>query len=472
LTERRRVFDLQKALYYASPIWVRNLYAKIPYGVRLGRPYRRTLRLIADTETWDADRLRTYQVLQLRELLRVAFKSVPFYEDWARRQGAAPEDFGKPEDIRKLPIVSKEQIRGDLNAFARRGRCRLFHFQESTSGTSGRSFQFLGDNFAYRMEQAYINSLWGRFGFVPMTPKATLRGREVVNPQTAHRWQYNPIHNEVNLSIYELSEESLSDYVTACAEHDVRFLHGFPSAISSLSALLLEHDAERRRFPPLRAVLAGSEGLQEGQRELMEQAFGCRVVTWYGMSERVILAGECEGSQLYHCFPQYGITELVDEEGQVITEPDVEGELVGTSFINRVMPFIRYRTGDLASWARGFCTHCKRAYPLLARVSGRAQDYLVGRDDRRITIRGISSTGHGSVFSNVVRYQFFQNTPGRAVLRLVPAPDFDDEDLQRIRTAIRQKIGKTIDLEVQTVEAVSITDSGKGRCVVQDAPIG
>jgi len=465
------MFDLQKRLYFASPVWLQRAYATVPYSVRMGRHFRRTWRILVESEQWDDEAVRNFQVEQLRKLLRSALTKVPFYREWARREQASAEDFRSPEDIRRLPLVSKDAMRENFEAFAAEGKSRFSYAADYTGGTTSRAFGFLADNWSYRIEQAFMLYQWQRVGFTAMTPKATLRGRAVANPKTANRWVYNPVHNEVVLSIYELCEESLADYVTACAKYKIRFLHGFPSATSILARLLVNNEKERKRFPALTAVLSASEAPFPGQRELIEEAFRCRVFSWYGMSERVILAGECEVSRQYHCFPQYGITELIDSEERHITEPGVEGELVGTSFYNYVMPFIRYRTGDYASWAPSPCPHCRRPYPLVDRVRGRwNQDYLFGVDGRPLPLTGIVGALHGSQFDHVERYQFYQDTPGRVELRIVHASGFGEEDIQMIRSGIEEKIGGLVHLEIKLVETISRTERGKAIYLIQNSP--
>jgi phenylacetate-CoA ligase len=436
----------------------------------MGRKFRQVRRVLNASEDFGPEQLRAYQVRQLRQVLDVAFTRVSFYVEWARREGANAEDFREPEDVRRLPLVSKDMIRDNRRAFTDPSRSRLTYSTDSTGGTSGRPFEFLTDNQSYRMEQAFISHLWERAGYWLMAPKATLRGRPVINPKTGNKWAYNPIHNELNLSIYQMTKPNLPDYVGACARFGVRFLHGYPSAVSVLADFLVNHEDHKNRFPPLKAVFGASEGLRPGQRELIEEAFGCRLFTWYGMSERVILAGECEGSHFYHCFPQYGITEIIDAEGRSITEPGVEGELVGTGFLNRVMPFIRYQTGDYSSWVAGPCPGCHRRHPLLNKVHGRwLQEQMVGKNGQLISVTALNM--HGRVFANIERYQFYQDTPGKGELRLLPGEGFKQNDLGRIARALDEKIKGVLELEIKLVDSLPLTPGGKGIYLVQKLSI-
>ena len=75
--------------------------------------------------------------------------------------------------------------------------------------------------------------------------------------------------------------------------------------------------------------------------------------------------------------------ELVDEEGDVITKPDIIGEVVITDLDNFGMPFLRYRIGDMASFKAGSCP-CGRPFPMLQRVEGRTLDIIRAENGVRL----------------------------------------------------------------------------------------
>ena len=59
-----------------------------------------------------------------------------------------------------------------------------------------------------------------------------------------------------------------------------------------------------------------------------------------------------------------------------------DGEIVVTGFDNRVMPFIRYRTGDIAQWSTGPEHPDLPGFAVLERIEGRDSDFIYGRDGR------------------------------------------------------------------------------------------
>jgi phenylacetate-CoA ligase len=227
-----------------------------------------------------------------------------------------------------------------------------------------------------------------------------------------------------------------------------------------LAEFIIRHRL-RRQVKSVRAALLASEATSLDQRRAIEEAFGCKAFEWYGHSERTILAGQCRHTDEYHCFPDYGLAELIDEDGEPITDADQPGELVGTGLQNRALPLIRYRTGDRARWAAGPCG-CKRQWQRIRDVQGRwNQEMLIGAEGERISLAALNM--HGPLFERVIRYQYAQHRPGRAELRLMTRSDFTRADLEGIRKAYACKTRGCLDLDIRVVENIALTARGKYR---------
>ena len=131
----------------------------------------------------------------------------------------------------------------------------------------------------------------------------------------------------------------------------------------------------------LRSGLFGAEPWTEELREAVEDAFGLRALDIYGLSEIVGpgVSSECiEVRDGAHVNEDHFLVEAVDpQSGERV--PDGEtGELVFTTLTKEALPFLRYRTGDLASLNREPCA-CGRTLTRMSRILGRTDDMLVIR---------------------------------------------------------------------------------------------
>jgi phenylacetate-CoA ligase len=202
---------------------------------------------------------------------------------------------------------------------------------------------------------------------------------------------------------------------------------------------------------------------------MIEEVFGCRLFSCYGQSEKVVLAAGCEKSDDYHVWPTYGYFELLDEQGNPVTTPGRRGEIVGTGFINTVMPFIRYRTGDWAAYAGDHCPACGREHILIRDISGhRIQEVLVANDGSEISWTALNM--HDDTFLNVRQFQFFQEKSGQAILRIVPAEGFAQQDAGKIQRNLGFKLDGRVTFTIELVKVIHLSERGKAIYVDQQVP--
>ncbi len=425
------------------------------------RDVRRWRDLIATTETWSPEQLEAYQLERLQALIEHAYTHVPYYRTLFDRIGAQPGDIRSLADLASLPMLGKAELQSrghELLASNVPASARLYF---TTAGSTGIPVGFHVDPAQLARGRAFMVAQWERVGYRVGDSSAILRGTVVPRGRLFRR---APWENALVMSSYHLTNDRLAGYVERLRRFRPRFLQAYPSSATILARFMLEHG--HRPPAELRAVLCGSENLYDWQRELIESALGVRAYSWYGQTENVALAGECEHDSRLHVFPQYGIVELVDEEGTPIAEPGRAGEIVATGLDARAMPLIRYRTMDVGVLAAGICEHCRRPYRLLERIEGRLHEFIVTSTGRHISMTAVNM--HSRVFDNVSQFRFYQDTPGKVVLRLVPLPSYRrDRDEAQIRLELAPKLGDDVDLELEVVDEIPRSGRGKYRFLDQ-----
>ena len=199
---------------------------------------------------------------------------------------------------------------------------------------------------------------------------------------------------------------------------------------------------------------------------MIEDVFGCRLFACYGHSEKLVAAAPCEYAPTYHVWPTYGYCELLDAAGRPVTEPGARGEIVGTGFINSVVPFIRYRTGDWATYVDDHCEKCGRAHLLLKDIEGhRTQEVVVTAEGSLISWTALNM--HDDTFDGLRQYQLRQEVAGKAVLRIVPAPEFNEISERRMRRRLEQKFAGQVALTLERCEEIVLSPRGKAIYIDQ-----
>lgn len=459
--------NLWERLPRAGKAVVGRILGAIPVRLVLGRSFAATLALAEEAEGWPAERARAYQLEELRRILRAA-AAAPYYRRLFDSCGFAPEDLRAPEDLARLPTLEKRHVRQHLHEMCAVPQGGADVDSVATGGTGGEPLRFFVGADRSGVEYAHLVSAWRRVGYDLGTPLAVFRGRTVAPDSAGLRHEYDPLLRHHFYSNFHMSEVDMRRYLEHVSAIGPCFLHVYPSAAAALARCM-----RRGGFAPLpnvRGIIAESEIVYPEQRAMIEDVFACRMFSCYGQSEKVVAAAECEQSLDYHVSPTYGYTELLGEDGKAVTTPGERGEIVGTGFMNAVMPFIRYRTGDHATYVGSRCAECGRERTVVAGIEGhRTQEALVAADGSRITITALNM--HDDTFDNVRQYQFFQEAPGRAVLRVVPAAGFVARaDSRRILRSLERKLAGRIAVRIAAVDAIALTGRGKATYVDQRIP--
>jgi phenylacetate-CoA ligase len=423
-------------------------------------PVRRHFRqLQIESERWSAEEVARFQWTQLSRVLRYAYDRVPYYRSIFDDLGTAPDEIRSPEDLARFPLLSKQDLQEHGPRLLAEGIAPEDRRYFTSSGSTGVPVGFYDDTRrSPAIERTFIAALRKRVGYSETDRTARLRGTVIAADGL---WQAAPRENALLLSSYRLTEADIPALLAKLRGFKPKFIAGYPSAVGLLADYMLEHDAAGPRG--LTAVLCASENLYEWQRTRIENAFGCRVFSHYGQSERVCLAGECEHSTALHVVPHYGFTELIDASGRVISEPRVSGEIVGTGFWTNAMPLIRYRTGDVAAFADGSCPHCRRPHLRFERMEGRLHEFIISKTGRPISMTASVAALHAPIFENVRQFRFFQDTPGKVELLIMRKRGYSaGTDDVRIRQELSERLGPDMELtEIKVVDQILPGPRGK-----------
>jgi phenylacetate-CoA ligase len=438
--------------------------AIVPPQWLLGKMFRDQHRQVLEAQRWATEHVREYQLSRLRDILTLAYERAPFYRRTFDSVGFHPAEMNSLDLIRSIPTIDRQTVAENLADMCTRSVTEIDVDFASTGGVSGAPLHFYLDASRSSVEYAYLTASWKRAGYRLGMPMATLRGRVVrANRRGVYR-EYDPILRHHYYSSFHLSDENMARYLEHIATIGPCFLHVYPSTVAALARFILRSGQKAPKN--IRGIIAESEIVYPDQRQMVEEVFGCRLFSCYGQSEKVVLAAGCEKSNDYHVWPTYGYFELLDEKGDSVTTPGQRGEIVGTGFVNTVMPFIRYRTGDWATYVGDRCEACGRQHPIIRDIRGhRTQEVLIAADGSEVPWTAINM--HDDTFVYVRQFQFTQDAPGKAVLRIVPANGFNEKDASRIQQNLGRKLDGQVTLTTEIVDAIPLSPRGKAVYVDQ-----
>lgn len=418
-------------------------------------------RFIEKSQWWTADELKSYQWKMIGELLREAYTFVPYYTELFGKLDARPEDIKTWEDFTKIPFLTKDIVReriNDLVSTRIKNKSTLRYY--TTGGSTGEPLGFYRLRLDDAVSRAFMFQQWKRVGYKEDSIRVILRGEPLKDNQLFKR---NRFTNDWVVSSYDLSADSIHKYIDFLNDLKPEFLHVYPSSLYIFTRLFIDSGLTLD-FKP-KAILCGSEPVRDFQRELFQETYKTRVYSWLGLSEGVVMAGECEHSTLYHAWPQFSYVEIVDKDDVLVREPGKSGEITGTSLNNTSFPFIRYKTGDIGELHSYSCEHCKRNFPVISKIDRWLQEIIVSKNGVYVSATGLNM--HSDIFDNAVQFQFLQENPGELIVLVVTKDSFSSTDIDIIQKELSGKLGKEFEIIIKPVKNIPRTASGKHRYLVQ-----
>lgn len=441
-------------IYLNSPEFIKKMvggvYKYIPKQITYGEKFFENYNLVKEFETASKGKISQYQNEKFKEIVKFAYNNVEFYKELYDKNNVDINDINSLEDITKLPIITKEQIMESgekiISKSSNKNKLRYI----TTGGTSGKPMGIYTDYDNEIIEWANVVAFWSRIGYKLDSSRAVFRGKKLPNIHKGKYYYYDPIKKELSISTFHMNDKNMYEFYNKLNEYKPEFFHGYMSAIVTFTNFLKKNNLKLKY--KLKAILATSENIYDHQRKFIEEYYGARVFSFYGHTERLIFAGECEQSTSYHVNPIYGIAEIIDKNNNTV-EPGDNGELVGTGFFNKHMPLIRYKTGDIARFKKDNECECGRNHQIIERVEGRWRQEMLVKDDG--TLFSMTALNiHSEIASIIEKFQFYQDTPGKIIMNIIPLENASEYEIDILINEITNKIGEGITIDVKIVDAI------------------
>jgi phenylacetate-CoA ligase len=290
--------------------------------------------------------------------------------------GIAPQDITSPQDIRKLPFTTKQDLRDSYPfglAAVSLDQCVRLH---SSSGTTGNPTVILHtQNDLDEWANQVARNLW----MVGLRPDDVFQNSSGYGMFTGGLgFQYGAERIGM-LTVPAAAGNSLRQ-IKFITDFGTTAIHAVPSYLTRLYEVMQEQGVDPRKDTKLKVFAIGAEPHSEEQRQRIQDMFGIKAYNSFGMSEMCGpgVGFECKEQNGLHFWEDYYIVEIVDPE-TLEPVPDGEiGELVLTTLRREAMPLIRYRTRDLTRVLGRTCP-CGRNHVRLDRMKGRSDDMMVLR---------------------------------------------------------------------------------------------
>lgn len=334
----------------------------------------------ADGEYWNPgielmgrNELEALQLARLRETLQRCAAS-PFYRSWFRDAGFEPQGIKSLTDIRRLPCMDKNTLRGgDPTRFLTTPIDDVVRMH-SSSGTTGQAtviFHTASDIEAWAELVARCMYMVG------------VRRSDVFQNMMGYGLftgglGFHYAAEKIGAMVIPAGSGNSKRQIQLMRDFHTTVVHIIPSYALYLLEVFEELGIDAREDTDLRIIFIGAEPHTEGLRRRVEEAYGADAFNSYGLSEMCGpgVAFECPQKEGMHVWEDNFLMEVLDPRTLEPVEEGEEGELVFTSLNREGMPLLRYRTRDLAYAYPEVCP-CGRVHRRISRIKGRSDDMFI-----------------------------------------------------------------------------------------------
>lgn len=414
---------------------------------------------------WSKDKLKRFQDKRVRQVVKNAYESVPFYQRFFRKNNVDIGEIRGVEDLYKLPILKKQTFK---NQPAREIISKKYELEElkkvRTSGSTGKPFEV----YINSKEDAWRKAIYMRAN---ISCGQRLRDKWLVMTSPHHFNDTTGIQRK--LGIYAQTCISLFE----SSDNKIRQISDLkPDIIDGYSGslVLLAKEIKRRDLKSInpRIMFGSAESIDFNSRRFIEKIFDAPFFDQYGAAEIDRSAWQCVERDEYHMDVDSVITEFVDEKGEPVAEGE-KGEVVFTSLFNYAMPFIRYAIGDVGIPSNNECS-CGINLPTMKGIEGRRDSFLLLPGNRVISPMVFNYAFSSFKYYNEInQYRVRQRKIDRfeVVFEMSKASieerEVEKEFRKHIRNFINMKEGELI-FEISLVKEMPMLPTGKLMSVTSD----
>jgi phenylacetate-CoA ligase len=372
-----------------------------------------------------------------------------------KKRGLSPSDIRNVDDLVKLPILTKTDVRNNFGDMVSRDfpKNRLISYQSGGTGDPIK-FYITKDQFSWEIAAEFRAYGWAGYHFGDRclmfwgSPLDLARHAGIIKRFTSN------LERILVLNTFVVVDEVLELYLMR--KFNPEIIRGYASSVYMMAKFMLEKNID---YVHPRAVITSAETLLDYMRKTIEEAFGCPVFDFYGSRETGAIAAECEMHSGYHISAENVVLEFVRDDEHVGAGED--GVILVTSLRNFGMPLIRYAIGDVGRPSDGVCS-CGRGLPLMSSMKGRVSQFMAVYDKELKRIVPVS-TFFPSVLMHapIESYQIIQESLDHVTIKAVKGKGYSQRNTDFIIRHVHKFLGDSVMVEVEFVDYLPPLPSGK-----------
>jgi len=376
-------------------------------------------------------------------------------------RGLNPNNIQTIEDLKKLPILTKEVFKANFPDKLRAKNWQDYKvLHRSSSGSTGKPIQYLMTREGYSFNKACNLRGWYWLGF-------RLGDKLIKISQNERKTLEKKIQDKLDNTLLfsaEYSRESLSSFIGAFNKFKPEYLRSYPDPLQFIALILKEKDL---RLKGLKAINTTGNILFPEVRSLVEDRFGVKIFDSYSCEGGPNFF-ECHTHEGYHASMEYGISEILNDELQEVEKGKL-GRLYTTDLWNYASPFIRYDSADIVRKSDKPCS-CGRKLQSISQVIGRDNDVIISPSGKFLIAQ--TFTTYFKYIPEVLQFQIYQKSTTELEIRLKADTGKLNQDLRnKIVKYWAEYLSNTMKIDLIVMDEIPLAASGKRRFLMRNKEI-
>ena len=417
-------------------------------------------RILDRTQWFSRKDLEQLQCYNLRRLLTYAYNYVPYYHRAFRERKLFPNDIKSIEDLVKLPVLTKADIRMHKRDLV----SKLYTDKDLVpfrSGGSGDQIRFFvtKDQLSWEIAAEFRAYGWAGYSLGDNCFMFWASPIDLSKSKSFQKRVSKKLERVFIADTYIMSDKVLAKFAYLLLKKRPEIVRGYASSVYLMAKYLVDHNIESIRP---RAVITTAETLFPSMRHTIEVAFGCEVFDFYGSREIGGMAADCEYHSGYHISVENVAMEFIQDGAQVAAGE--KGVIFLTSLRNYGMPLIRYKVGDVGVPRDDLCK-CGRGLPLVSSISGRISDFMAVYDQALGKVVPVGPIYpliiYGLMNVPLKGVRVFQNELNKLEIKAVKDSGYMKKHSDYLINFFRDALGENIHIDLNFSDSLPPLPSGK-----------
>ena len=398
----------------------------------------------------DFTKVMELQNKRVQKLVKKAYK-IPFYRKRFDEAGVKPSDIRTGDDLAKLPLLTKDELRAWMNEEAKKKKYDSW-YHDTTSGSSGVPLMLL----VSPKEKAYNMANWFRVmmvaGYNPFFGKTMSR-------KSAH--SISGGHDTFLQRFGILRRGFVAQYdpepeiVKQINAYKPDFLY---MNKSEFMRICLYCKQNKVKLAKPKYYCPTGEKIDDTARKLFREILGPGIIDSYGTAETGAAMVRLFSSKEYVFHNDSFVVNIYDEKNQ----PASEGNIVVTPLYKTDLPLINYAIGD-----RGTC-EVRNGVRFITSVQGRMNDFFRYETGEVTTFFEIAPIiAH---YDDVFQIRFIQEDWHKIHIQCVQNKELSTKSLPEIENDLTEKLNAKFkhpfEIEYEWMDSIPPDPNGKLRMIV------